>query len=167
MKILVLSDIHDHIEKLKKVIDDISGKVEAVICCGDYCAPFSAGLLSILNLPTYACLGNNDEDQIGLLKKGGPNFTWINLSQELGEIELGERKIAFCHYPRLAELLAKSGEYDAVFYGHTHVTRNEFIGKTLLLNPGSVCGIIGGKMAVASYAIYDTEKNLAEVFNIE
>lgn len=166
MKALVLSDIHDHILNLQKVIDSVKGQAEAVICCGDYCAPFSAGLLSSLNLPTYACLGNNDEDQIGLFKKGGPNFTWTNLSQELGEIELDKRKIAFCHYPKLAELLAKSGEYDAVFYGHTHVTRNETIGKTLLLNPGSVCGIIGGKIAVGSFAIYDTEKNRAEVINI-
>ena len=166
MKILVLCDIHDHIEKLEKVIDGVSGKVEAVICCGDYCAPFSAGLLSILNLPTYACLGNNDEDQIGLLKKGGPTFSWTNLSQELGEIELDKRKIAFCHYPKLADLLAKSGEYDAVFYGHTHVTNSETIGKTLLLKPGSVCGIIGGKTAVASYSIYDSERNRAEIINI-
>lgn len=173
MKILVLSDIHDHILKLQKVIDSAKSQVEAVICCGDYCAPFSAALLSSLNLPTYACLGNNDEDQIGLFKKGGSNFTWTNLSQELGEIELDKRKVAFCHYPKLAELLAKSGDYDAVFYGHTHVIRSETIGKshgttgkTLLLNPGSVCGIIGGKTAVASYAIYDTERNLAEVINL-
>ena len=166
MKTLVLSDIHDHILNLQKVMDAVKGQIEAVICCGDYCAPFSAGLLSNLNLPTYTCLGNNDEDQIGLLKKGGPNFTWTNLSQEFGEIELSKRKIAFCHYPRLAELLAKSGEYDAVFYGHTHVTRNETIGNTLLLNPGSVCGIVGGKMSQASYAIYNTKMNTAETINL-
>lgn len=163
MKVLVLSDIHDHIWNLQKVVDQVKGKVEAVIFCGDFAAPFSAGILSQLDLPTYACLGNNDEDHLGLMKKGGEKFHWVALTEEFGQVELGGRKIAFCHYPKLGSLLAKTGDYDAVFYGHTHKVQNELIGKTLISNPGSVCGIIGGQLADASYALYDTEANSAEV----
>lgn len=101
MKVLVLLDIHDHIDKLQKVVEAVLGKVEAVIFCGDLVSPFSAGLLAKLDLPTYACLGNNDEDQVGLVRRSGPKFVWVNLSQEFGQVELAGRKVAFCHYPKL------------------------------------------------------------------
>src|SRR3989344_8260805 len=165
MKIAVLSDIHDHLTNLEKILKEIEGKVEAIIFCGDLISPFTTGILAKANIPTYACLGNNDEDHIGMMKKGGEKFTWFHLSQEYGEVELDGKKLAFCHYPKLGELLAKSGEYYAVFYGHTHEVDNKKIGKTLLLNPGSVCGINFDKAAYdkVTYAIYDTSTNSAEI----
>lgn len=168
MKVLVLSDVHDHIEKLQKVIEAVSGKIETVIFCGDLVSPYTAGLLAKFDLPTYACLGNNDEDQIGLVKRSGSKVSWTHLSQEFGQVELSGRKAALCHYPKLAELLAKTGSYDAVFYGHTHVAQNEKIGQTLLLNPGAVCGINfdSGQYDPGTYAIYESITNMAEVFSL-
>ncbi len=66
----------------------------------------------------------------------------------------------------LAELLAKSGEYNAVFHGHTHDSKNETLANSLLLNPGAVCGVQKGKPGIASYAIYDTATNTAEIIKI-
>lgn len=166
MKIAILSDIHDHIWNLDKVIAQISGKVEALIFCGDLCAGFSALRLAKLNVPSYACLGNNDEDHINNQNYSGKNFSWIPLTQEYGKITLNDRQIAFCHYPKLAELLAKTGEYDAVFHGHTHFSRHETHGKTLLLNPGAVCGIQKGNPGIASYALYDTKSNSAKIITL-
>lgn len=165
VKVLVLSDIHDHLTPLQKLIAEAHGKTEAVVFLGDLVSPFTASILAKLNLPIQAILGNNDEDQIGIFKKSGDKFTWWHLSQEFGFAEMGNRKIAFCHYPKLAQLLAKAGEYDAVFYGHTHRVQNELIGKTLLLNPGAVCGLDFNKAAYvkSTYAIYDTETNGAEI----
>lgn len=137
-----------------------------MIYCGDFCSPFVPPKLASVGVPIYACLGNNDEDQIGLFKKGGKLFEWTFLAQEFGTVVLGKRRIAFCHYPELAEFLAKSGKYDAVFHGHTHVSRNEKHGKSLLLNPGAICGIQKGKSGTPSYAIYDTKTNSAEVIEI-
>ena len=168
MKVAVLSDIHDHINLLQKVLDYINGKVDAMIFCGDMVSPFTTKLLASANLDTYACLGNNDEDHIGMVKRGGIKFTWTHLSEEYGQVELDNRKIAFCHYPKLAELLAQSGEFDAVFHGHTHVSKNETKEKSLLLNPGAVCGISFEKEAYgkASFAIYDTATNTAEIIKL-
>jgi len=166
MHIAILSDTHDHIGNLEKVVAHIRGSVDAVFHLGDWCAPFMPPLLATLNVPVYACFGNNDEDQAGMVQNGGSQFTWTPLWQEFGTAELGGKKIAFCHYPRLGELLAKTGEYDAVFHGHTHVARNEKVGETLLLNPGAVCGIQKGKYGIASYAVYDAERNVAEVIEI-
>lgn len=166
MQIAILSDIHDHIWNLDKVTAQIFGKIGALIFCGDLCAGFSALRLAKLNVPSYACLGNNDEDHINNQNYSGQNFTWVPLSKEFGEITLDNRKIAFCHYPKLAELLAKSGGYDAVFHGHTHFSRNETYGKTLLVNPGAVCGIQKGNPGIASYALYDTDSNSAQIIEI-
>lgn len=167
MKIAILSDSHDHVENLRKVVNDIKGNIEAAIFCGDFCAPFMPPVLAELNIPIYACPGNNDEDQIGQVLKGGENFQWTPLAAEFGEVELGGKKIAFCHYPKLGELLSKSGEYDAVFYGHTHEQLNVMNGNTLLVNPGAICGIQKGKYGVASYAIYNTDTNSAEIKLLE
>jgi len=166
MKVAVLSDIHDHIWNLEKVLKQIKDKVKVVIFCGDLCAPFTAPLLSKANVPVYACLGNVDEDHLWMKEKGGKNIHWTALAPEFGQVKLGGRKIAFCHYPRLAELLAKSGKYDAVFHGHTHFSRNEKHGKAILVNPGAVCGIQKGLPGIASYAIYDTKTNSAEIIEI-
>lgn len=166
MKILILSDIHDHVENLEKVIKQAGDKAEAVIFCGDLCAPFTAAVFSKINLPTYACLGNVDEDHIMMKDLGGSKIHWTPLAKEFGQVELGGKRIAFCHYPKLAELLAGTKEYDAIFFGHTHKVVNKKVDKTLLVNPGSVCGIEGGEYTTPTYAIYDTEANSAEIIEI-
>jgi len=156
MKIAVLSDAHDHIWNLRKAIQIIKEqKCEAIIFCGDFCAPFTAAILAELALPIYACFGNDDEDQFAISEKLKAVQLWP-LTKEFAEVELESRKIAFCHYPKLGKLLAGTRDYDAVFHGHTHKAYQEQIGKTLLANPGSICGIISGKSAPASFGIYDT-----------
>lgn len=166
MKIAVLSDIHDNIWNLEKVIKYLEGKIEAVIYCGDFCAGFTSRALGEVGIPIYACLGNNDEDHINNLQKGGENYCWTPLAKEFGQVELGGRKISFCHYPKLAELLAKSGEYNAVFHGHTHVAFHRQAGDVLLANPGAVCGIQQGNPGEASFGIYDTDTNEIELFDL-
>lgn len=167
MKVGVISDIHDNIWNLDKVISYLQGKMETVISLGDYCAPFVLPYIASLEVPVYACLGNNDEDQIAQVQMAGDLFTWTPLAKEYGQVEIGGKKMAFCHYPKLAELLAKSGEYDAVFHGHNHMAKEEKFGETLLANPGAVCGIQKGKPGQASFGIYDSEANQIEIIDLE
>lgn len=163
-----MSDIHDHIWNLEKVLHLVKvGKGEAIIFCGDMIAPFVSAQLAKTTLPTYLCLGNNDEDHIGMYKLGSRQFTWFHLSQEFGQVELDGKRIAFCHYPKLGELLAKSGEYDAVFHGHTHEVKQERWGETLLVNPGAVCGIQNGMPGTASFAWYDTDTHKVDLVTLD
>lgn len=151
---------------MEKVLKEIKGSVKAIIFCGDLCAPFTASILGSARIPIHACLGNTDEDHLYMAEKGGSKFHWVPLGPEFGQAKLGGKNLAFCHYPKLAELLAKEGKFDAVFHGHTHVVVNKKIKGKLLLNPGAVCGIRGGKPGKASYAIYDTKTNSAEIITI-
>lgn len=100
---------------------------------------------------------------MGIQKLSDGKIVWTPLFEEYGKVELGGKKLAFCHYPKLGELLAKSGEFDAVFFGHTHQAGMGNFGKTLMLNPGALCGIKEGKYDEASYAVYDTESNSTEL----
>ena len=167
MKIAVLSDAHDHIWSLRRAVEEAKANAQVVIFCGDMCAPFSAKILAETGLDTYICLGNNDGDQIGLVKSGGQKFHWVHLGQEFGEVELGGFKFAYCHYPKLAELLVNTGNYRAVFFGHTHQAQIKNVGESLLVNPGAICGIHNGEDGPASYAYFDTDSNNAEIIVIE
>ncbi len=166
MKIAIISDTHDHIWNIEKMSVLVKqNNCEAIIHCGDFCAPFTGALISNIGLPIYACLGNNDEDHYAIFRKMKPTQL-TPLADEFGEVELDGKKIAFCHYPKLGELLAKSGDYDAVFHGHTHDAYTEKIGNAILANPGSICGIQGGKPGIASFGIYDTTSHKFELINL-
>ena len=78
----------------------------------------------------------------------------------MGEIEVEGKKIMFVHFPEIARAFASTGNYDAVFYGHNHVSKIERIGDTWLANPGSIMG----RRVAPSYAIYDTDSNDLEIF---
>jgi len=57
--------------------------------------------------------------------------------------------------PVLLKALAESGLYDIVIYGHTHQAVIEKRGRTLVVNPGELCGCLTGR---SSYALINVEK---------
>jgi putative phosphoesterase len=161
MKIAILSDIHDNIWNLEKVLEKIKNeKVDAIIFCGDFCAPFIFRKLADFGLPVYAVFGNVDGAQKEITDLAIKKYRNITLEKDLLEIELGKRKIAICHNNQFAEGLAKTGKYDAVFYGHTHTSKIEKIDKILLANPGEIHSVITGK---CTFGIYDTDINEIEI----
>ena len=60
--------------------------------------------------------------------------------------------------------MAKSGEYDAIFYGHNHLRKREKIGETWVVNPGEICA---QKTGECSFAIYDSISNEVEMIIVE
>lgn len=152
MKIAVLSDIHDNIWNLEKILPRLE-EAEALIFCGDFCAPFTLKMIvDSFSGEIHCVLGNNDGDVL-LLSRIAQKAENVTLYPALGEIKLGKREIAFAHYPEIGAALATSGEYDAVFNGHTHRRRKERHGQTLWANPGEVMGRFGQP----SYGLYDTQ----------
>jgi uncharacterized protein len=157
MRIAILSDIHDNIWNLQKVLADMKvEKVEAIIYCGDFCAPFSFKMLADFGLQIYAVFGNVDGAQKEITQLALKNYKNVALEKDMLEVELDGRKIAICHNDRFADGLAMTGKYDAVFYGHTHELKAEKVDNTLLANPGEVHGGISGK---CTFGIYDTSVN--------
>jgi len=158
MLIAVLSDIHDNIWNLEKTLDQL-GQAEALLFCGDFCAPFTLEMMAEgFQGPVHAVLGNNDGDLL-LLSRIAAKAGNVALHSLLGEVTLGGREIAFIHYPVLASGLTSEGRYDVVFYGHTHRPQLEGRGGTLLINPGEVMGRFGR----ATYALYETVEGEIEL----
>jgi uncharacterized protein len=158
MKIAVLSDIHDNIWVLERVMDD-AAPADALIFCGDFCAPFTlAAIAERFAGPIHCVDGNNDGDPL-LLARNAQNAGNVTLHGAFAQLELGGRRVFVNHYPPIAEGVAAGGKYDLVCYGHDHQAVIRQVGPTLLLNPGEVMGRFGR----STFAFYDTETGQAEL----
>lgn len=156
MKIAIFSDIHDNVVNMNKAIDFIKKEgVKELIFCGDLCAPsVLRELAQNFHGQIHLVFGNVDGDHY-LSARMEQDFKNVKIYNDLGEVELDGKKIAFVHYPKIAQGLAKSDNYDLVFYGHNHKPWIENVGKCILANPGT----LGGLFSRASFAVYDTKTN--------
>jgi hypothetical protein len=162
MRVAICSDIHDNIWKLETALTGM-GQANALLFCGDFCAPFTLTQLARgFEGPIHAVFGNNDGDPRLLVEKAGEAGN-IFLHGQLAELELGGLRIAVNHYPEIARGLAASTYYDVVCYGHNHRLHEETISRTLLLNPGEIMGRFGR----STYAILDTETRQVRFHDVE
>ena len=154
MKIAVLSDIHDRLDHLEAALNRIAvEKADHLLFLGDFCAPFSLKAMADgFGGPIDAVFGNNDGDPYLLcgIAAGHPHVT---LHGHYAELELGGRLVAIYHYPDVAQRLAESGAFAAVFSGHDHQRYQHRIGDTVWANPGELMGRDGAP----SFGIYETE----------
>ncbi len=161
MFIAVLSDCHDNIWNLEKVLPGLE-KADVVLCCGDLCSPFMLAMLAGgFPRPIHVVFGNNDADEFLMLtvaKKTGN----VTVHKPIAQLELGGKRIAVAHYPEIGEALALCGKYDAVFSGHNHQQQVVTVGSTLWGNPGEVMGRFGKP----SFGMYDTVTNTFEIVAI-
>lgn len=166
MKIGVISDTHDQRQRILEAIDIFNKeKVGLVIHCGDWVAPFSAARFKALECPIKGIFGNNDGDKNMHRERNGG---FIEYHDEKMEITVDGRKIFVTHghLPQLLDDALKSGKYDAVFSGHTHVAHVKKEGKTLWLNPGTLVDETSKKIKGMSIAIYDTATNNAKLIKL-
>jgi len=158
MKIAIISDTHDNIPNLEKALTWMNkNEIEELIHCGDLCAP---SILKNTLAPNFSgrihmVFGNVEDRET--TTKISKNFDQVTHYGDIGEIEIDDLKIAFIHYPDKGKELVKFGKYDLVFYGHNHKPWEETIGKTKLINPGTLAGLFNK----ATFAVFDTKtKNL-------
>lgn len=153
MKIAIVSDTHDNLANLKKAISFIEKeKIKVLIHCGDVSTVDTLKeILESFSGKLYLALGNMDERKLN----SSLSFPRAKIFDNFGKIKINTKKIAFTHSPTLAQKLVKEQKYDLIFYGHTHKPWEEKIGKTKLINPGNLAGLI----FKATFAIYDTKSD--------
>jgi putative phosphoesterase len=160
MKIGFISDTHEQVEQIKKVVTFFNRRnVEEVIHLGDICSPIMANYFMNLKHPLKIIFGNNDGDHDFLRKK----FNFAKFYDTPSELKFKGFKILCMHQPNFLEVFAKSGEYKLIAYGHTHKIDKRHINETLILNPGEVANLLSSK---STAAIYDSEKNDASIYEI-
>jgi uncharacterized protein len=174
MKIAIISDIHDNIPNLTKVLDYCrENKIKKIICCGDLA---SLETLDFLNDnfagEIFFVFGNMDNDYLKNYPFENNQYKNTQVFKDFGEIEIennpekpaghGARKIAFVHFPREARELCETGKYDFVFHGHTHKPWAEIINNCTLLNPGNVAN----QYYPPTFATWNTNNNSFELMRI-
>ncbi|MFH1235791.1 MAG: YfcE family phosphodiesterase [Parcubacteria group bacterium] len=156
MLIGIISDTHDNIPNIEKALTWFTKQgIKIILHCGDICAPSSFIKTLVGKFPgtIHHVFGNVDGDRFlihKLTSESGRDDVFLH--GEVAEIEIDGKKIAMNHYPDIAKRLAESSAYDLVCYGHNHTQAVETVGKTVLLNPGT----LGGLFAPATLATYDT-----------
>ena len=161
MKIAVVSDSHDNLEKIEKFVNLVNEEnVSLVIHCGDFISPFSVKVFTEkLKCDFVGVFGNNDGEIQGILKVSGGTIAKPPAVKVVDNL-----KIVFMHEPLFVEQIAKSGDYDYVIYGHTHRVDVRTVGRARVLNPGELCGYLTGK---STYALIDTEEGWIEIRVVE
>ena len=167
MKVAVVSDTHDNLEAINKIIKKLQDlKIKIVVHLGDYVAPFSLRKFSGFEL--YGVFGNNDGEKI-MLKKIAEE-EGFKIEDAPFEFEIGGKKFVIIHGVGSIEKtkswsysLAKSGNYDYVLYGHTHRVDVKKVGNTIVMNPGEACGYLTGKR---TFAFLDVDTGKIEIIDM-
>jgi len=161
MKIAVFSDIHDNIHNLALALRDMEARgVEQGLFLGDFINNGIVRMVASAPFPVFGVLGNNDGDKVAYTRTSLAEGSRLTLSGNIYDfVEFGGRKLFVTHYPDIARSMVRSGDFDAVFYGHDHDRYEERIGECLLANPGEISA---HKTRTATYLVYDTDRNEAE-----
>lgn len=170
MRIGVLADSHDHLDRLRRAVARCrQEKVEALLHAGDFVAPFAVALLAGAACPVHAVFGNNDGERLGIRDAFGE---WGEVRPGPVELELGDRRVLLMHEPYALASHEESGRYDLVVYGHTHEVdwrpqagaSGDAAHRRRVINPGEVCGWVTGK---ASFALFDLAAGEAELVELD
>lgn len=180
MKIAIISDSHDNLSNVYKALDWVNKNgISEIIHCGDVCAPAALREIAInFQGKIHLVYGNVDGDHKGM-ERIKDEFENLIIYGDVGEIlisrkqknkkikkqgrQSGNYKIAFTHFPWTAKELAEAGNYDYVFYGHTHKPWEEKAGNCKIINPGTLAGMF----YKATFATLDINTDLLELKMLE
>lgn len=163
MTIGIFSDVHDNLASLTKAFSLLQAKgVQKAVFCGDFCSPIVAKFMGSFGGEIHCVFGNGDGDRFMIARIANSECRNLVLHGESAEIELDGRRIAINHYPLLGRALAHTGDYNAVFSGHTHIAHQEYVKECLWLNPGEIMAWKGD----ATLALYETTSNTANIVSV-
>lgn len=160
MRVGLVSDSHDDEDALRAALEEL-GDVDEVIHAGDLCAPFIVQLLDEVEKPVHCVFGNIDDRH--LTTKVAADAEHVTLHGNEADLSLNGEDVYVTHFPDVAEIAAKSGEYDLVVHGHTHEQREKQFGDTLLVNPGEILG----RQERRGYAVYETKRGKVDLRRLD
>jgi uncharacterized protein len=136
-RLAVLSDTHSRYRTVEAALALVRARgAELILHCGDI--EDAATVRLFQGFPTHFVFGNCDHDrrklerameETGAVSHGGWGF-----------LELDGRNLAWTHGDdqTLFHDLGRGGQFDYLFYGHTHQAEQHRSGRTLVVNPGAL-----------------------------
>jgi putative phosphoesterase len=137
MRIGILSDSHGNTAMVLQALDLLRDHgIETILHCGDIDDASTVFLFE--GFTTHFVYGNCDHDRSGIRR--AIIDAGMTLHEPFGKLELAGKKIAFLHGDdgSLFQRVEQSGEFDYLFYGHTHHAAEHWTGKTRVINPGAL-----------------------------
>ena len=137
MRLGIVSDTHGHVDNTRRAVRMLESlEVQRVLHCGDIGSPEVINQLA--PWPTDYVLGNCDyhpEPLKAAIAEAGQTFHGA-----FGELTIVGKRIALLHSDDRAKFrqVTKSGQWDLVCYGHSHVAAIDRHGETLVVNPGAL-----------------------------
>jgi hypothetical protein len=133
----ILSDTHDRVDAARAAVKLLREHgAEYFIHCGDV---GSEQILDVLaGVPSAFVFGNTDWDVGGLQRYARDlNITCLAAA---GNLELGGKLFHIEHGDdaRTMRRALDAQTFDYLLHGHTHVKRDECVGKTRVINPGAL-----------------------------
>jgi len=161
LMIAIMADSHDNLPVIREAVELLNReKVDMVIHAGDLISPFTAKDFKELKMPFEAIFGNNDGERDGLRVA----YSSICNLSDFKALEVDGVSIAMIHghQEELVDCLATCGKYDVVVRGHSHQPSIEKK-KSLIINPGELCGYVSGKRTFALLDLDDLSHELVEL----
>jgi putative phosphoesterase len=158
----VVSDTHGHVSNARAAVRMLETfGVEAVLHCGDIGSEAIVPLFAAW--PTHFVLGNVDGGSLAAGLVAAIDKAGLICHRRYGSLDLSGTKIALLHGDdgRFLDETIKAGEHQLVCHGHTHVTRLERVGQTLVLNPGALY-----RAAKHTIAIIELPELRAEIITV-
>lgn len=154
MRLGVVSDSHGHVDHVRPAIRMLESlEVDRVLHCGD------VGSMAVVEMfapwPTDFVFGNCDDDRAEFAASIAAAGQTCHGA--FGDLEIAGKRVALLHSDdrRRFQETIRSGEYDLVCYGHTHVAACERIGDTIILNPGALYRANPHSIAVVEFPTVD------------
>ena len=146
MRIAILSDSHDNLEALFRVLEKVrAAGADMVLHLGDIVSPFAAKPLLSLGLPVQAVYGNNDGEHAGLAGL-------LDITNPPRPLLLAGKRFILLHTPPFKRDAPPACDY--CLFGHTHAREDRRVGGVRVVNPGEAGGWLTG---TCSFAMLDTE----------
>jgi hypothetical protein len=165
MLIGLIADTHDNLPMVEKAIRKLNEeKMDLVLHAGDYVAPFVIPKFKELKAKLIGVFGNNDGDH-ELLKKRFSEQEKLEIRGNFAQVTVDGLKIVLLHGSdkELMKALIDSESFDVIVHGHSHSAEIYRKGKTLVINPGEVCGYLTGKSTIA---VFDTSTRQARIVEL-
>lgn len=146
MRILVISDSHGRVSEIEKAIEK-QKEAKNVFFLGDCVRDVEDLPFIYPDRNFYIVSGNCD---------------YASMYKSADTVTLAGKKIFFTHghtysvKSGIGGLIAKakSEDIDLVLYGHTHISKTEYVDGVHFVNPGSLCS---GREGGTGYAVVDIE----------
>lgn len=136
MAIAILSDTHSRTATVERALALLTPhRPELLIHCGDI---EDEATIDLFPPTTHFVFGNCDHDRATI--RAAIARIGATLHEPFGHLRIAGKDLAFLHGDdsRLLWDLIRADTFDYLFHGHTHVQRDEVIGRTRVINPGAL-----------------------------